>query len=89
MSIPLVEALRGVDLRTGQTYCCEVNGLFVELRVLEATAKRDAPSISEADIMLDPWVELPKLPPVAFGRSVLSEPKLPDVPYIPPDEEGS
>jgi hypothetical protein len=89
MSIPLVEALRSVDLRTGQTYRCEVNGLLVELRVLETTAKPDAPSISEADIMLDPWVELPKPPPIAFGRSVLGEPKLPDIPYIPPDEEAS
>ena len=89
MSIPLVEALRSVDLQTGRTYRCEVNGLFVELRVLEAPPRREAPPILESDIMLDAWTELPELGPGVVGRSVLGEPDPPDIPEMPSEEVSS
>jgi hypothetical protein len=88
MSIPLVEALRSVDLRTGQTYHCEVNGLFVELRVVKAPASREAPAIPETDIMLDAWTELPEPGPGVVGQSVLGEADPPDIPEMPPEVEA-
>jgi hypothetical protein len=86
MSMPLAQALQGVDLQKGQIYRCEVKGLLVELRVLERDNGAEAPSIPESDIMLDAWVALPKPPPVAFGQSKLGKPKLPTVPEIPAEE---
>ena len=35
MSVLLIEALRGLDLRPGQTYRAQVDGRTVELRILE------------------------------------------------------
>jgi hypothetical protein len=90
MGIPLVEALEQVDLEVGRTYRCHVKGRVVELRVLEAGPASMAPApIDESDIMLDPWVDLPR---PAGGVCLHVKPgKLPrpDVPDIPRDDEGS
>ena len=85
MSVSLTEALGQVDLEPGQVYRCNVNGHQVELRVLDEPRERGASSIDESDIMLDPWVELPR---PQGGTRVLSRfgplPP-PDVPEIPDD----
>ena len=52
MSVPLGDALQNVELKIGRTYRCEVNGRWVELRVLAECPDR-------AESMFDPWVEFP------------------------------
>jgi hypothetical protein len=59
MSIPLTEALSQVALTPG-TYCCHVKGHWVEVRVLKEQPTLAKP-FDEADVMLDPWFELPGL----------------------------
>jgi hypothetical protein len=88
MSIPLVEALQAVDLEAGKTYRCQVKGHWVEVRVLPTVPPELLPApLDEADIMLDPWVELPR-PQGSFRvQSKLGKPPLPDVPFIPADED--
>jgi hypothetical protein len=66
MSMPLAEALEQVELEPGNTYRCRVKGRWVEVRVLEAGSPRLAKPFAEADVFLDPWVELPS--PPATGR---------------------
>jgi hypothetical protein len=87
MSIPLAEALRDVKLEPGQTYSCQVNGHWVELRVLPSLPATDGSSIPESDIMLDAWVELPEPRGGTLTTSRLGEPDWPDAPVIVPDED--
>jgi hypothetical protein len=86
MSVPLVEALQRVDLQSGQTYRCRVKGLLVELRVFDPAEPPPAP-LAEADVMLDPWTELPEPGPGVVGSSQPGEPDFPDIPDMPPAEE--
>lgn len=85
MSMPLVEALEQVDLHAGRTYCCRVKGRLVEVRVHPIGPPQLAKPLSEADVMLDPWVDLPGIGAthhVTAPRRV----SLPfDVPRIPSD----
>ena len=87
MSVSLAEALGQVDLQAGQVYHCHVNGHRVELRVLDEAREAVPSSLddNDSDIMLDPWVELPR---PQGGTRVLSRfgplPP-PDVPEIPDD----
>jgi hypothetical protein len=85
MSVSLAEALGQVDLQAGQIYRCNVNGHQVELRVLDEPRERMPSSIDESDIMLDPWVELPRPPAVATVLSRFGPLPLPSVPEIPED----
>jgi hypothetical protein len=68
MGMSLPEALKGVDLKEGQTYRCQVNGLLVEVRVLGPAPQQAAasppgtPATSVSDTMLDVFVDLPKPP---------------------------
>ena len=96
MSISLADALEEVDLEAGKTYCCEVAGRYVELRVFAESPKAASPTpivsrpsatITEDDIRLDPWCELPGPTPIGTLQSVLVE-KMPiDIPDIPASEE--
>ncbi len=95
MSISLADALEDVELEAGRTYCCEVRGRQVELRVLPVSPvvsnKMIPPAIvgglREEDIRLDPWCELPPPTPlsVVVPTAVASLPF--DIPWIPTDEE--
>ena len=89
MSISLVDALEDVPFEAGQTYRCEVRGHQVELRVLAgpASTRRDvSTALSENDVMLDAWCELPR-PPVIRRVSTKRVDHLPfDIPHIPPEE---
>lgn len=93
MSIALADALADVDLEVGQTYRCEVHGRQVELRVRAKPVTSTglslvtSPGLSEEDVMLDPWCELPSPPVVGVLSSRLVE-RLPfDIPEIPADED--
>jgi hypothetical protein len=89
MSVSLVEALGQVDLEAGRVYRCLVNGKWVELRVLGAGTVPPSSVYDESDVMLDPWVELPR---PTSGIRVRAKPgtvPLPDVPILPPDEDDS
>jgi hypothetical protein len=85
MSIALADALEDVELVEGQTHHCQVHGRQVEVRVL---AKPQASAgLSEDDVMLDPWCELPG-PPVVGALSSQFVARLPfDVPEIPGSED--
>jgi hypothetical protein len=91
MSISLVDALEDVELEAGQTYRCEVRGHQVELHVLAAPTvnrRNDSTALSDDDVMLDAWCELPR-PPVIRRVIAKRVDQLPfDIPHIPP-EEGS
>ena len=85
MSIALADALADVDLQVGQTYHCEVHGRQVELRVLEKS--ETSTGLSEDDVMLDPWCELPS-PKAIRTHSVRRVERLPyDIPPIPVDDD--
>jgi len=85
MSTSLAEALRDVELESGRTYRCRVKEFWVELRVLGPAAEPQPAMISESDIRLDTWTELP----APSGGLVVSlhcgPPDLPDLPDIPPE----
>ncbi len=87
MSISLAEALGHVDLQAGQVYHCRVNGHRVELRVLDEAREAVSSSLDESDIMLDPWVELPRPPVVATVVGHFAPPPPVHVPEIPEDED--
>ena len=83
MSIALADALEDVELVEGQTYHCQVHGRQIEVRVL---TKSPSSGLSEDDVMLDAWTELPEPQPMKRGRvrrGVLPPPSVPDIP-----EEG-
>jgi len=86
MSMPLADALAQVDLEAGRVYCCEVKGRKVEVRVLEEVPASMLPApLSEADIMLDPWVEFP-LPSGTFKVLAKLGAVPTDVPGMPTEE---
>jgi hypothetical protein len=87
MSIQLAEALQQVELETGKTYRCEIRGRWVEVRVLDL--KPEPSALAESDVMLEPWVKLPRPAPVAQGRSTLGEPRPLRVPELPEPPGGS
>ena len=87
MSLTLVEALAKVDLEEGQVYRCQVNGHWVELRVLGPAEIPRAADIDESDIMLDSWVELPRPTSGIRLRARRGTLPLPDAPEIPPVED--
>lgn len=87
MSVPLEQALQSVDLEAGKTYLCHVKGRTVQVRVWDTPAELLPDPLNESDIMLEPWVEFPLPEPTNISTSYLAEPPLPDVPYIPRDDE--
>ena len=82
----LVEALQQVKLESGRTYGCQVNDRWVEVRVLDEPPPPPPMDISQNDIMLDAWTELPRPPVERIWPSRLIEPPLPDPPFIDTDE---
>ena len=83
----LAEALSQVELETGRTYDCVVNGKRVIVRVAPPSAIAPSARYEESDVMLDPWCELPpqgkRIPAVNVRMG-----KLPlDIPHSPQDEE--
>ncbi len=87
MSLTLVEALGQVDLEEGQVYRCQVKGHWVELRVLGPAEVQPSAGYDESDVMLDPWVELPRPKSAIRLRARRGSLPLPDVPEIPADED--
>jgi hypothetical protein len=85
MSLSLAEALENVALERGRTYRCQVKGHWIELRVLDRVAEGPPNALSESDIMLDPWTELPAPSGGVHRRSRLGQSEPPDVPEIPSD----
>ncbi|MDB5352640.1 MAG: hypothetical protein JWN86_3887 [Planctomycetota bacterium] len=87
MSVSLAEALGQVDLEAGQVYRCHVQGYLVELRVLEPAPDRPVAGFDESDVMLDPWVKLPRPTPVVRLTARAGRLPEPDIPEIPTDED--
>lgn len=93
----LAEALESVDLEAGRTYRCRVRGLDVVMSVQPGrTSESDlspAPrklltkELSEDDIMLDAWCELPEPKWTRRVRTTRRERFMPDIPDIPRDVE--
>ena len=80
MSMPLAEALEQVELDPGRTYCCQVKGRLVEVRVHPIEPPQLAKPFDEADVMLDPWVDLPGI--AAIHRQ--ASPRRVSLPFDPP-----
>jgi hypothetical protein len=88
MGLTLTEALAQVELEAGRVYRCQVNGRWVELRVLESGAAPMSCRYDESDVMLDPWVEFPLPTSTIRVRAKPGTMPLPDIPEIPRDEEA-
>jgi hypothetical protein len=89
MSLSIAEALEQVDLEPGQVYSCQVKGHWVELRVLPSGERPKPAQIDESDIMLDPWVRLPRPAPTFEVLGEYGPPPRPYIPEIPSDEDES
>jgi hypothetical protein len=90
MSNPLVDALAQMNLEPGRTYCYEVKGRQVMVRVLEELPAEMLPApLNESDIMLDAWVDLPAPEPMFEVRVVPAELPPPDLPVIPAEDDYS
>ncbi|HEY7153237.1 MAG TPA: hypothetical protein VH575_04685 [Gemmataceae bacterium] len=101
MNNALADALQQLNLEPG-TYHCELpeREIVVQVRSRQTreaarTPERqtelmppDSVTIDESCIMLDPWVELPGLSGGIILEAHLGKPDLPDVPEIPPYDEG-
>jgi hypothetical protein len=88
MSLSLVDALGQVHLEAGRVYRCRVKGNWVELRVLGPAQVPGMPVYDESDVMLDPWVELPR---PTSGVRLQGKPgslPLPDAPELRGDDDG-
>lgn len=81
MNTQLVEAIRQLNLKPGQTVTVEVDGLTVEIRNRDA----EEPSAYAGQVMMMPWFEFPD--PVGMMVTVQMGPlPPPDPPIIPRDE---
>jgi hypothetical protein len=87
MSLSIAEALEQVELEPGRIYSCQVKGHWVELRVMEPGRLPMSTLIDESDIMLDPWVELPRPKPTFCVTGSYGPPPPPHIPEIPSDED--
>jgi hypothetical protein len=85
MSLTIAEALEQLELEPGRIYSCQVKGHRVELRVLPPDESRKTLLIDEKDIMLDPWVELPRPTSGIFVRATPGTLPLPDALEFPQD----
>jgi hypothetical protein len=85
MSIPLADALSNVNLEAGHIYQCRVGSLLVEVRVEDSSCGALPSPIQPADLMLDPWTDLPAPPVRGIVAAVSASPVLPDPPVIPSD----
>lgn len=85
MSVSLADALRQVDLQGGRIYQCQVGRFRVEVRVEEAAPQILPAPLQPADIMLDPWTDLPAPQPTVILHASLGPPVLPDRPDLPLD----
>lgn len=89
MSALLVEAVKQLNLRPGQTYRTTVNDCEVELRVLApprpAAVPQEASDYAD-QMMLEPWAEFPRPPAVGTVLAQRGPLPLPDPPIIPPDD---
>lgn len=85
MGISLADALRQVDLRSGQVYQCRVGRFRVEVRVDEIAEPVLPPRLETEDVMLDPWVDLPTPESSVVRRAQPGPAVLPDVPALPAD----
>lgn len=88
MSISLADALQQVNLEPG-TYHFRLEGHDVEVRVVKRSASEvvTAAKYDEADVMLDPWVELPTPKPVGTVLAHPAPPPPPDIPEIPSEDD--
>ena len=85
MPIALADALAQVELEPGKIYRCQVNGRWVELRVLDAGPAGLAKPYSAVDVMLDPWVELARPAATVTVQAQRGKPLPFDRPDIPED----
>ena len=101
MNPALADALQQLHLEPG-TYRCELAEQEIVVQVRPRKAPDAAGSLAgrselktaeteingESCLMLDPWVELPGLSGGIILEARLGQPDLPDVPEIPPYDEG-
>ena len=85
MSLSLVDALQQVNLEAGRIYQCRVGKLRVQVCVEKNDLDLLPAPFESADVMLDPWIDLPGPQAIALTDVTLVTPVLPDVPEIPLD----
>ena len=84
----LTEVFQDLNLEPG-TYHVHVNEYDVEIRVKmrKVGATDTAAEYDEADVMLEPWVELPTPKPAGTIMAYPAPPPPPDIPEIPREDE--
>lgn len=87
MNSSLADVFQKLHLEPG-TYHVHVNGYDVEIRVVMRKAGEPvvAARYDEADVMLEPWVELPSPKPIGTVVARLAPPPPPDIPEIPSED---
>jgi hypothetical protein len=85
MSIPLVEALRMVELEPGRVYRERVNGKTVVVQVIHESGDEPTPELAE-QVMLLPWFESPEQPGGFIIQAKPGPISLPDPRVISDDE---
>ncbi len=88
MNPSLAEVFQKLNLEPG-TYHVAVNGMDVEIRVVERKAGESvaAARYDEADVMLEPWVILPTPKPIGTVMAYPAPALPPDIPEIPREDE--
>jgi hypothetical protein len=76
-----------VDLEIGRIYRCQVNGRWVELRVLGPAEVAPVSVYDESDVMFDLRVEFPRPTSGIVVCALRGSLPLPDVPKIPTDDD--
>ena len=85
MSTSLESVLREAHLKPGRVYHCQVGDLHVEVRVEKQVPDLLPDTLSEADVMLDPWTDLPVPDNASLLQAEPGHLPLPDCPQIPGD----
>ena len=85
MSIPLVDALRMVNLEPGRVYRERVDGKTFVVQLLPESDDEPTPELAE-QVMLLPWFEFPRSP-AGTVQAKLGPVSLPDPPIIPADDD--
>ena len=81
MNAQLIDVLRQLDLKPGESYTVEVDGRRIKI------LNDDEPSAYDGQVMLLPWFDSPRRPPAGVVHLRPGKLPPPDPVVIPNDEE--
>jgi hypothetical protein len=81
MNAQLIDAIRQLNLKPGESYTVEVDGRRLVIHEVDAAE----PSVYEGQVMMMPWFDSPRQP-AGVVKARLSEPSPPDPVIVPEDD---